>query len=105
MGNMSESTIEALIPKIKLYFATQPVVRAWLFGSFSRGEETAQSDIDIIVDFDKSAHVGLLKYSCIYGDLKELLGREIDLVKNGSIKPFAANNVERDKILIYVRAN
>ncbi len=105
MGNMSKPTIEALIPKIKLYFATQPVVRAWLFGSFSRGEETANSDIDIIVDFDKSAHVGLLKYANIYGDLKELLGREIDLVKYGSIKPFATESVDSDKILIYERAN
>ncbi|MGN1246676.1 MAG: nucleotidyltransferase family protein [Muribaculaceae bacterium] len=105
MGNLSKPTIEALIPKIKLYFATQPIVRAWLFGSFSRGEESDHSDIDIIVDFDKSAHVGLLKYARIYGDLKELLGREIDLVKNGSIKPFATDSVNRDKILIYERTN
>ena len=34
------------------YFITQPVVRAWLFGSFARGEETPVSDIDILVQFD-----------------------------------------------------
>lgn len=33
--------------KIADYFKTQPIVRAWLFGSFARGEETPISDVDI----------------------------------------------------------
>lgn len=102
---MNTSTREILIPKIKEYFATQPITKAWLFGSFSRGEETENSDVDILVDFDKSARVGLFKYASIYGDLKELLGREVDLVQNGALKAFAVESAERDKILIYERAN
>ena len=39
----------------------------------------------------------------MYSDLKELLGREVDLVTDGSLKPFARNSVEQDKILIYER--
>ena len=38
-------------------------------------------------------------------DLKEILGREIDLVPEGSLLPFAADSAEQDKILIYERAN
>ena len=38
-----------VIDNIRQYFSTQPVRKAWLFGSFSRGEETAQSDVDILV--------------------------------------------------------
>ena len=30
------------------YFKTQPVLKAWLFGSFARGEETPQSDVDLL---------------------------------------------------------
>ena len=41
-----------VIDNIRQYFSTQPVRKAWLFGSFSRGEETAQSDVDILVEFD-----------------------------------------------------
>ncbi len=33
---------------------TKPILRAWLFGSYSRGEETPESDIDILVDYDRS---------------------------------------------------
>ena len=36
------------------YFKTQPVVKAWIFGSFARGEETPTSDVDILVVLDHS---------------------------------------------------
>ena len=38
-----------VIDNIRQYFSTHPVRKAWLFGSFSRGGETAQSDVDILV--------------------------------------------------------
>ena len=101
---MNASTREIIVPKIREYLATQPITRAWLFGSFSRGEETENSDVDILVDFDKDARIGLFKYAGIHGDLKELLGREVDLVQNGALKAFAVESAEQDKILIYERA-
>ena len=39
----------------------------------------------------------------MYLDLRELLGREVDLVEDGSLRPYAVENVERDKQLIYER--
>jgi predicted nucleotidyltransferase len=35
------------INKLKRFFALQPIEKAWLFGSYSRGEETNLSDVDI----------------------------------------------------------
>ena len=55
--------------------------------------------------FDSQARIGLFKYAHIYGDLKELLGREVDLVQEGCLKPFAADSANRDKVLIYERAD
>ncbi len=86
---------------ISSYFAGQPVQKAWVFGSFARGEQREDSDIDILVAFDPT--VGLLQYSAIYTDLKELLGREVDLVQDGALKPYAATTVDHEKILIYER--
>ena len=85
------------------YFKTQPVLKAWLFGSFARGEETPESDIDILVMLDYSKPVGL-KFFGMFEDLKELLGRPVDLVVDRSLAQFARESVERDKILIYERA-
>lgn len=92
----------AIIESLRKYFSTQPVLKAWLFGSFSRGEETKDSDIDIIVSLDKSRPVGL-KFFGMWTDLEELLGRKVDLVSEGTLLPFAKESVEKDKILIYVR--
>jgi predicted nucleotidyltransferase len=84
------------------YFMTQPVVKAWLFGSFARGEETPNSDVDILVALDHSQPVGL-KFFGMFEDLKELLGRNVDLVTESSLAPFARESVERDKKMIYER--
>ena len=92
-----------MIHLIAEYFKTQPVLKAWLFGSYSRGEETDVSDIDILIVLDDGQHVGL-KFFGMYEDLKELLGRNIDLVTDRSLASFARESVDRDKILIYERA-
>lgn len=44
---------------IKNYFADKPVLKAYLFGSYSRNEADKDSDIDILVDLDYSKHIGL----------------------------------------------
>ena len=89
--------------KIADYFKTQPVMKAWLFGSFARGEETPTSDVDILFVPDMSAQFSLLTLGGMYMDLKEILGREVDLVPEGSLLPFAQETAEADKKLIYER--
>lgn len=88
------------------YLAGQPVVKAWIFGSFARGEEKAKSDIYILFvpDFDKGTFT-LLTHGGMYEDLKQLLGREVDLVADGSLRPYAKESAELDKILVYDRAS
>lgn len=93
-----------LIDNIRQYLSTQPVKKAWLFGSFSRGEETDDSDVDILVEFDRTGQpVTLLTYARIWRELKEKIGREVDLVEEGTLKPFAAESANHDKRLIYER--
>ena len=87
------------------YFKTQPVLKAWLFGSFSRGEETADSDIDILVRYDDKAKISLLYISHLIGVLEKALHRKVDLVEEGCLLPFAEETANRDKILIYEREN
>lgn len=93
-----------IVENIQKYFRTQPVVKAWLFGSYSRGEETSESDVDILVQYDrKNYRVGLFTIVSIKQQLQELLGCEVDLVEVGSLLPFAVDSANRDKVLIYER--
>lgn len=87
------------------YFKSQPVTKAWLFGSYSRGEARPDSDVDIIVVLDKDAKVGLFKLSSMLLDLQDLLKKPVDLVTDKGLLPFARESANRDKILIYERAS
>lgn len=93
-----------MIETIREYFKTQPVLKAWVFGSYARGEETPESDVDILVVYDDSKPVGLMKIANMYVNLKKLLQREVDLVEEGTLLPFAVESANRDKKLIYERA-
>ncbi len=86
------------------YFKTQPVLKAWLFGSYSRGEQRPWSDVDILVQYDREKPIGLLKIAGMKVDLEDLLGREVDLVEDGMLRPWAVESVNRDRRLIYERA-
>ena len=94
---------QAMIQTLSDYFKTQPVLKAWLFGSFARDEETSLSDVDIIVLLDHSQPIGLRFFS-MWNDLERLLDRKVDLVEDGELLPFAAETANRDKRLIYERA-
>ena len=94
---------QTIINKLKQFFASQPIEKAWVFGSYSRGEETKDSDIDILVRFAKDANITLFKYVSIADALQKLLHKKIDLVEEGQLKEFAKHSAEQDKILIYER--
>lgn len=100
---MISNEISLLIPKIQAYLTGQPVKRAWLFGSCSRGEERPESDIDILVQYAEGERVTLMTISRIATALGKLLKRTVDLVEDDCLLPFAAESVQRDKILIYER--
>ncbi len=59
-------------------------VRIGIFGSFARKEETTNSDIDILVNFKET--ISLLDLARIHRELSLILGKEIDLVTESSLK-------------------
>lgn len=84
------------------YFKTQPVLKAWIFGSFARGEESPLSDVDILVQFDEGG-VSLLKHAAMICELEQILGRPVDIVPEKMLRPRVRENVDQDKKLIYER--
>ena len=89
-----------MIKTIQEYFKTQPVLKAWLFGSYARGEETPDSDIDIMVDLDYSKPVGL-EFVQMQLDLQSLLQKSIDLVSSRGVSKYIKPFIDTDKKLLY----
>ena len=96
---------QSIANKLQNFFPAYPVERAWVFGSYARGEQTGKSDVDIMVQFDKNASVSLLDYVEIMQDLQKKLNKKVDLVTEGGVMNFAKESINNDKILIYQRAN
>ena len=86
------------------YFKSQPVSKAWLFGSFARGDQRPDSDVDILISFIPGAKMSL-KFFGMINDLEDKLQRPVDLVVEGDLLPFAKKTADIDKVLIYERAN
>ena len=101
---MPSVDVQNMIPKIQEYLATQPVERAYLFGSCARGEERPDSDIDLLVNYTDSNSLSLLDIGGMISDLSEKLHRPVDLIEEDYLMPFAQASANRDKIMIYERA-
>jgi uncharacterized protein len=92
-----------VLNKISQYLHSQPIEKAWIFGSYARSEEDSKSDIDILVNFIPGENITLFKYVHIVNDLQALTGKKIDLVEDGHLKKFAESSVQNEKVLIYER--
>ena len=100
---MLSKNVQEMIPKIQQYLASQPIEKAWLFGSCSRGEETPKSDVDLLVRYQDSDSMSLFDISRITVNLKKIIKRPVDLIEEDCLLPFASKSANRDKIFIYER--
>ena len=67
-----------------------------LFGSAVRGEMRPGSDIDIMVEFDPGARIGIIKFESLSEDLEALVGRKIDLVTKRGLKAWIRPHVLKE---------
>jgi uncharacterized protein len=96
--NLDSSQIETM----KSYFRTRPVLKAYLFGSYVRGEADNQSDIDILVDLDYSQKIGL-QFIQMKLDLEKLLNNKVDLVSSNGLSKYIKPIIDGEKQLIYAQ--
>ena len=83
--NAQEKIIErlrTLKPELAVRYKVKEI---GLFGSFVRGEQSATSDIDLLVEFE--APIGLFKFLELEEYLAAQLGRKVDLVSRKALKP------------------
>jgi uncharacterized protein len=77
------------------------VQRLSLFGSVARGEAGPDSDVDLAAEFDPKACVGMIKYGLIDRRLRELLGRNIDLLGEPARGARMQAQIDRDRVHVF----
>ena len=58
-----------------------------IFGSYVRGEQKKQSDVDLLVEFEEPSNLTLLDFIRLENYLSEILGVKVDLVEKHTLKP------------------
>lgn len=91
------------IDLLNLYFTQKPVVKAYLFGSYARGDADEQSDIDILLELDKDSNLGLMAFSRLIAEIEHIMEAKVDLLSEGGISKHLRPFIEKDKVLIYER--
>lgn len=73
------------------------VIRAFLFGSFAKGEQTERSDVDIMIEYAPGVRRSLLTRARIRQELREVLRRDVDVVTEGSLSRHFREEVLRER--------
>ena len=84
------------------YFKSQPILKAYLFGSVSRGDSRKDSDIDILVELDKQVDLFQLVSIKLY--LEKILKKTVDLISTKAVHPRLKSSIDKDKTLIYEKS-
>lgn len=70
-----------------------------IFGSFARGEDTPESDVDLLIEANEG--FGLFELVGIGDELESRLGRKVDLVTKKGLSKEMIQQIEREKIVIF----
>lgn len=93
---MSREEIEATLVSILGNYGARKI---GLFGSYARGDERADSDLDVLVDFTERK--SLLTLVRIERELSEHLGIRVDLLTEQAISPYLVERIKADLKVIY----
>ncbi len=72
-----------------------------LFGSIARGDDRPDSDVDVLIDVEPDRKFSLLNLAGVHLRLEALLGREVDIVSRGGLRPRVAERIADDVTAIF----
>ena len=91
-------------PDVRRFCRRNRIRRLAFFGSVLRDDFTPDSDVDVLVEFEADARVGLIRFAGMENELTELLGRKVDLNTVGFLSPYFREEVLQEAETTYEQA-
>ena len=92
------------IGTLRDFARTHGVRRLAVFGSAARGELTPESDLDVLVEWQTNARIGVFEHVRIAEELERTVGRRVHLLTWDSLPPRMRARVEQDALTVYDEA-
>jgi hypothetical protein len=98
------SQLQSILQKLRAYFPEikeqYQIKEMGIFGSYVRGENHENSDIDILIEFSPDIEFGLLTFCQLENKLSEKLGKKVDLVTKNGLKPRLGEDILKEVIYL-----
>ena len=94
------------LPEVRLaeFCGRHRIRRLSLFGSVLRDDFTEDSDVDVLVEFEPDARVGLMRLAAMEAELGEMIGRRVDLNTKGFLSRYFRDEVLAEAEVRFVAA-
>ena len=98
---MDKSLIIAKLREHEAELKAAGIVRLSVFGSVARGDATAQSDVDLMGDFDRAKELTIFDMAGLEVRLADILGTPVDLADRRMLKEPVRARAEREAVLAF----
>jgi predicted nucleotidyltransferase len=98
---MNTQDILAQLKENEAALRARGVIHAALFGSRARGDNRPGSDIDIMIEIDPNAHIGVFDYVGLKDYIAEILDSRVDVVSRDGLKPYVRPAATADAIYAF----
>ncbi|MBE7530062.1 MAG: nucleotidyltransferase family protein [Ardenticatenaceae bacterium] len=88
--------IQQALPELRRQYGVRDL---WLFGSYIRAEQGAESDLDVLVEFD-NPRLTLIEFIQLEQQLSQLLGIKVDLVERDTLKPEIGKRILQEAVAL-----
>lgn len=100
VGKGMNKELEKISKKIVEFLKEKGVTRAGIFGSYARGEQKKNSDIDILIEVDKNEKFSLLDLVGLENKIKDRLKKRIDLLTYNGLSPLLRKKILEEEVRI-----
>jgi predicted nucleotidyltransferase len=98
----ARDTVQRRLLELRPELEAEGVRHTSIFGSIARGDDMPESDIDLIVDLDLQARVGLFELAGITLLLQERLGRHVDVIVKSGLRPGRHDEILSDMYFVFL---
>lgn len=103
-SGIATTDVKLIVARLRRYeheLRGMGIERLSLFGSVVRGDDTPDSDLDVLVEYAPGRKVSLIDVSRMHRKVESITGRHVDIVREKSLKPYVRSSVEPDRVGVF----